>query len=118
MAVRFVGAVVTQGAHGCTVYRNGMTPIYVPSRQTRVVDTTGAGDAFISGFLSSWLSQPIPNDSDLEHKDWACSIYGQAGTNLKPLGRCESTLLGEVRAVREAAKDVLLRWCITVKART
>eukprot|EP00435_Cladocopium_sp_Y103_P055870 s1255_g18.t1 len=60
--------VITQGAHGCTVYRHGMSAIYVPAKQTRVVDATGAGDAFIAGFLSSWLSQPIPKHSDLEHK--------------------------------------------------
>mmetsp|Transcript_55616 Transcript_55616/g.88296 ORF Transcript_55616/g.88296 Transcript_55616/m.88296 type:complete len:96 (-) Transcript_55616:28-315(-) len=60
--------VITQGAHGCTVYRQGMSAIYVPAKQTRVVDATGAGDAFIAGFLSSWLSQPIPKHSDVEHK--------------------------------------------------
>lgn len=77
--------VVTQGAHGCTAYRDSMAPVHVPSRPASrlvlfaaievtttchqgVVDATGAGDAFVAGFLSSWLLQSSPKQSDAEHK--------------------------------------------------
>lgn len=50
----------------------GSLSIRLPSSRLGVVDATGAGDAFIAGFLSSWLSQPIPKHSDLEHKDILC----------------------------------------------
>lgn len=31
-----------------------------------VVDTVGAGDAFVGGFLSKWLSKPSPKDVNYE----------------------------------------------------
>ncbi|CAK9069546.1 unnamed protein product [Durusdinium trenchii] len=60
--------VITQGSHGCTAYRHQMPAVYVPAKQTRVVDTTGAGDAFIAGFLSSWLPHAAPKRSEAEQK--------------------------------------------------
>lgn len=43
-------AVVTLGALGCVVAERGMgDPLYVPAMAVEVVDTTGAGDAFVAG---------------------------------------------------------------------
>ena len=58
-ADRFLGfgareVCVTLGAEGCL----GATAderIFLPSRAVEVVDTTGAGDAFWSGYLTAWL---------------------------------------------------------------
>jgi 2-dehydro-3-deoxygluconokinase len=46
--------VVTRGAEGATAYTaEGATS--VPARRVRAVDVIGAGDAFVSGYLSGVL---------------------------------------------------------------
>jgi fructokinase len=47
-------ACITLGDKGCFV-SNGTESHFLPSRPVQVSDTTGAGDAFWSGFLSAWL---------------------------------------------------------------
>jgi sugar/nucleoside kinase (ribokinase family) len=50
-------AIVTMGENGCWVGR-GTEKIYQPAFQTaNVVDTTGAGDLFASGFLNGHLAK-------------------------------------------------------------
>jgi len=46
--------VIKLGARGSR-WVGGRTDLYVPTRPTRVVDTTGAGDAFNGGFLAARL---------------------------------------------------------------
>ncbi len=46
--------VVTRGARGATAYAPGAAPVSVPAVPVRVVDTIGAGDAFMTGVLT-WL---------------------------------------------------------------
>ncbi|MCA9881394.1 MAG: hypothetical protein KC708_00415 [Anaerolineae bacterium] len=46
--------VLTRGADGVTVYADG-EQVAVPAIQTHVVDTTGAGDGFTSGFIAGVL---------------------------------------------------------------
>ena len=44
--------VVTLGADGCVLYKEGEETIRVPARKVPVVDVTGAGDTFCSSFIS------------------------------------------------------------------
>lgn len=44
--------VVSRGANGATGYLSGQRRIEVPARPAQVVDTVGAGDALIAGFLT------------------------------------------------------------------
>jgi sugar/nucleoside kinase (ribokinase family) len=45
---------VTDGPNGALVHVVGDGQEHVPARPVKVVDTTGAGDAFIAGVLASW----------------------------------------------------------------
>jgi sugar/nucleoside kinase (ribokinase family) len=51
--------VLKRGAHGCMA-RRGAEICEVRSPQVTVVDTTGAGDAFVAGFLSAHLKGASP----------------------------------------------------------
>ena len=58
-----VGAVaVTAGADGASwVDRDGV--VSVPAERVRVVDSTGAGDAFDAGLLDAWLAGASPREA-------------------------------------------------------
>lgn len=45
--------VITQGAAGARALQNGQAPFSVPGRQVSVVDTVGAGDAFMAGVINA-----------------------------------------------------------------
>lgn len=47
--------VVTRGARGCAAGQRGCGLCMVPAQAVEVVDTLGAGDAFIAGFLAATL---------------------------------------------------------------
>ena len=52
------------GADGALFYANGRPPVRVPAPPVdRVVDGTGAGDAFIAGFLPAWLDKKPPGEA-------------------------------------------------------
>jgi sugar/nucleoside kinase (ribokinase family) len=44
--------VVKLGANGCLVFESGQDPFHAPAIPTVTVDTTGAGDCFVGGFLA------------------------------------------------------------------
>ncbi len=45
------GVVVKLGGHGCAVFGSGQ-PLFIPAFGANVIDTTGAGDCFVGGFLA------------------------------------------------------------------
>ena len=47
--------VFTMGEEGNLISENGRITAHVPARPVEVVDVTGAGDAFLAGFLTSTL---------------------------------------------------------------
>lgn len=51
-----VGEVVVKlGAAGATAYTDDGRAVHAPARPVRAVDTVGAGDAFVAGYLSAFL---------------------------------------------------------------
>ena len=57
--------VLTKGGDGVKIFFDGKT-VDIPALKSKVVDTTGAGDAFWGGFLSSLLRQGVRKISDLD----------------------------------------------------
>ncbi|MEP4199369.1 MAG: PfkB family carbohydrate kinase [Aliishimia sp.] len=54
--------VVTKGAAGATLYRNGL-PLHIASLPVKPIDTTAAGDTFFGFFLSAVLAGLSDNDA-------------------------------------------------------
>ena len=57
LADRFPLVAVSLGAEGA-LWVSGTALVHRPARPARVVDTTGAGDAFTAGLLAAWLADP------------------------------------------------------------
>jgi sugar/nucleoside kinase (ribokinase family) len=60
LAASFPLVALTRGDQGVLVVADGAAPVAVPARSVRAVDPTGAGDAFIAGFLDAWLRTADP----------------------------------------------------------
>ncbi|NEM05595.1 carbohydrate kinase family protein [Geodermatophilus normandii] len=57
LAARHGAVAITLGAEGA-LWAAGRTLVHRPAHPARVVDTTGAGDAFTAGLLAVWLADP------------------------------------------------------------
>jgi sugar/nucleoside kinase (ribokinase family) len=57
LAARHAAVAVTLGAEGA-LWAAGTALVHRPAHPARVVDTTGAGDAFTAGLLAVWLADP------------------------------------------------------------
>ena len=56
--------VIKLGADGALFFANGRPPVRVPAPPVeRVIDGTGAGDAFIAGFLPPWQDKKPPMEA-------------------------------------------------------
>ncbi|MBV6627846.1 MAG: carbohydrate kinase [Rivularia sp. (in: Bacteria)] len=79
------GVLVTDGDKGCA-YCLGENEDKLPSFSVPVVDTTGAGDSFVAGFVHQLLNYGIKNLSDAEVVKNIIAYASAAGalTTLKP----------------------------------
>ena len=57
--------VITDSARGADAFTAAGPPVHRPAREVTVVDTTGAGDSFTSGLLSSLIGQGLHSPADL-----------------------------------------------------
>ena len=60
LAARYPVVALKLGPDGA-LWASGDVLMHRPAHPTTVVDTTGAGDAFAAGLLSSWLRSPDPD---------------------------------------------------------
>jgi sugar/nucleoside kinase (ribokinase family) len=75
------------GAQGCMVFESGHAPFHVPPVPTTAVDTTGAGDCFVGGFLAALqLAFDMRRAAQLANATGSLSVsaFG-AVTGLRPL---------------------------------
>jgi ribokinase len=84
---------VTLGAAGCVLYRNGSPPLRQLGRRTSVVDTIGAGDTF-NGALAAALAR---GDPLAEATRWANAAAALSVTGRGAIGGMPT--LDQVRAV-------------------
>jgi sugar/nucleoside kinase (ribokinase family) len=79
LATSYGEVVVTLGAEGALWQRGFITATAPAERTAEVVDTTGAGDAFTAGFLSSWLLHPEPETALAAGNRLAARAIGRVG---------------------------------------
>jgi len=91
-------AVIKLGADGCWVRHRGDEGFHVPSFPTEVVDTTGAGDSFVAGFLTGVLrGWKLPQCAA-----FACAV---AALNIRKVGATAGIpTFDEARAFMEQGK--------------
>lgn len=71
--------IITDGKHGATAYTQEQQ-FHVPAVPARVVDTTGAGDAFASGLINGLLQQMSITEAMTEGANWAAIAVATASS--------------------------------------
>lgn len=85
---------VTLGANGAMIYQDGKI-IRHKGYQVKVQDTVGSGDAFLSGFVKSYLENHTP----LEVLDFACALGAFVATQK---GGTPKYSLAEIHAIQKS----------------
>ena len=75
----YSGVALKLGADGAAYGREDEPFICLPAVPARVVDTTGAGDAFCAAFLASWLSDEAPDASLRRGLELASRVVAEIG---------------------------------------
>lgn len=84
---------ITRGAKGAVLYQKGKL-IEHPGYQVKFQDSIGAGDAFLSGFVKTYLEERAPE----EILDFACKLGGFVATQKGGTPRyTEADVLREIR---------------------
>jgi fructokinase len=101
------GVLVTGGEHGCS-YCLSENEGHLPAFSVDVVDTTGAGDAFVAGFLHQVCQQGIKSLSDPETAKnvvaYACGVGALA--TMKPGAIASQPTASEVEAFLSQQQNV------------
>jgi fructokinase len=91
--------IITLGARGCYFHQSDRVNGYVPGERVPVVDTTGAGDAFTAGLLSS-LTPVLASGRPL--RELTAEQITQACARGNELGALAVTRLGATSALPRA----------------
>ncbi|MGB2757527.1 MAG: adenosine kinase [Acidimicrobiia bacterium] len=78
--------VITHGAEGCSVVLDGNVQHFPAVAVPKLVDTTGAGDAFAAGYLDGLLRDLEPEECALRGATRASAILGHFGARLLAAG--------------------------------
>ena len=70
---------VTNGSEGSSAYKDGVLIAKVPANPTKVVDLTGAGDAYAAGIISGFLYQKSPTEMTQMASRIAAEVIGYMG---------------------------------------
>jgi fructose-bisphosphate aldolase class I len=94
--------VATRGADGAACCQRNGSPVHVSSLETRVVDTTGAGDAFAAGYVAARLSGLNPVEACAYGTSIASMTCQVLGPRLTPQTRPPGTARYQRRAASPA----------------
>lgn len=82
LASHYAMSLVTLGSRGVLLIERGEKVLLVPPRDARIVDTTGAGDAFTGAFLAAWMHGLQPRAAIGAGLDAAATIVAVPGGRL------------------------------------
>ena len=84
---------ITRGSKGAAIYQKGVL-VEHPGYKVALQDSIGAGDAFLSGFIKTYLEEKSPE----EIIDFACKLGGYVATQKGGAPRySEADVLREIR---------------------
>ncbi len=71
---------VTLGAHGMALFKQGATALHVPTKAREVFDVSGAGDTVIAVFSLAHLAGATPEEAAIMANHAAGVVVGKVGT--------------------------------------
>ena len=71
---------VTLGAHGMALFKQGTPALHVPTKAREVFDVSGAGDTVIAVFSLAYLAGATPEDAAVMANHAAGVVVGKVGT--------------------------------------
>lgn len=88
--------ILTEGYKGCTVYRKDTLPLYVPAFPSNVLDATGAGDTFATGFLIRYAeTNDLLESARFANATASLAIEAIGAENMPTRAQVEARLAGE-----------------------
>ena len=79
LAGQYGEVVLKLGPEGALWAKRGEPPVRVTALPVKVVDSTGAGDAFCAGFLAEWLRGAVPHEALANGARLGAAVVGQVG---------------------------------------